>query len=75
MPKLKLSPSAQREKNIRDALICGRVAKGWSNQHLAELLGMNPGNLSKIINHPMSVKYETLCLIASKLGLKELPTV
>jgi transcriptional regulator with XRE-family HTH domain len=48
---------------------------GWSNQHFAELLGMNPGNLSKIINHPMSVKYETLCLIASKLGLKELPTV
>jgi transcriptional regulator with XRE-family HTH domain len=75
MPKLKLSPSAQREKNISDTLRCGMIRKGWSNQHLAELLGMNPGNLSKIINHPTSVKFETLCLIASKLGLKELPTV
>ena len=75
MPKLKLSPSTQREKNISDTLRYGMIRMGWSNQHFAELLGMNPGNLSKIINHPMSVKYETLCLIASKLGLKELPTV
>ena len=75
MPKLKLSPSDQREKNISDVLRFGMIRMGWSNQHLADLLGMNPGNLSKIINHPMSVKYETLCIVASKLGLKELPTV
>ena len=73
MPKLKLSPSMQREKNIRDALKCGMVAKGWSNQHLAELLNMCPGNLSKVINHPMSVKLETVCIIADKLGIKSLP--
>lgn len=74
MPKLKLSPSAQREKNISDTLRCAMIRKGWSNQHFAELLGMNPGNLSKIINHPMSVKFETLCIIADKLKLSELPT-
>ena len=73
MPKLKLSPSMQREKNIRDAFKCSMVAKGWSNQHLAELLNMCPGNLSKIINHPMSVKLETICTIADKLGIKSLP--
>ena len=75
MPKLKLSPSDQREKNISDVLRCGMIRMGWSNQQLADLLGMNPGNLSKIINHPMSVKYETLCIVASKLKIKELPTV
>ena len=75
MPKLKLSPSAQREKNISDTLRCAMIRKGWSNQHFAELLGMDPGHLSKIINHPMSVRFETICIIASKLGLKELPTV
>ena len=75
MPKLKLNPSEQREKNISDVLRSGIIRMGWSNQHLADLLGMNQGNLSKIINHPMSVKYETLCIVASKLGLKELPTV
>lgn len=75
MPKLKLSPSAQREKNISDVLRCGMIRMGLSNQHFAELLGMDPGHLSKIINHPMSVRFETICIIASKLGVKELPTV
>jgi plasmid maintenance system antidote protein VapI len=74
MPKLKLSPSAQREKNISDVLKKGMIEKGWSNQHLAILLNMCPGNLSKVINHPMTVKLETICLIADKLGVSELPT-
>lgn len=75
MPKIRISTTQQREKNIRDALKCGMIAKGWSNQHLAGLLNMCPGNLSKIINHPMSVKLETVCMIAEKLGIKELPVL
>jgi plasmid maintenance system antidote protein VapI len=74
VPKLRLSTSLQREKNISDALKKGMIEKGWSNQHLAALLNMCPGNLSKIINHPMSVRLETVCLIADKLGVRELPT-
>ncbi len=73
MPRLRLTPSQQREKNIRDTLKCGMIAKGWSNKHLAQLLGFDPGNLSKIINHPMSVRLETVCLIADKLGVDALP--
>lgn len=72
MPKIRLTTTEQREKNVRDALKCGMIEKGWSNQHLAELLGMCPGNLSKIINHPLSVRLETILAIASKLGIKEL---
>ena len=74
MPKLKPTPSMQREKNIRDALKGGMIDKGWSNQHLAKLLGIDPGNLSKIINHPLSVKLETVYIIADKLGITALPT-
>jgi plasmid maintenance system antidote protein VapI len=74
MPRIKPSTAQQRERNVSDALKCGMIRMGWSNQHLAELLGMHPGNLSKIINHPMSVKYETLCIIADKLKISELPT-
>ncbi len=72
MPKIKLTTSQQREKNIRDALKGGMIEKGWSNQHLAELLNMCPGNLSKVINHPLSVRLETILAIAAKLGIKEL---
>lgn len=75
MPRLKLTESAQREKNVSDALKKAMIDKGWSNNHLATLMKMQPGNLSRIINHPISVKYETLCLIANKLGIKELPTI
>lgn len=74
MPRIKPSTAQQRERNVSDTLKCGMIRMGWSNQHLAELLGINPGNLSKIINHPMSVKYETLCIIADKLKISELPT-
>ena len=74
MPKIKLSTAEQRERNVSDALKCGMIRKGWSNNHLAELLGMNPGNLSRVINHPMNAKFETLCIIATKLGIAELPT-
>ena len=73
MPKIKQCASIQREINVSAALKHALIDKGWSNAHLAELLGMNPGNLSRIINHPMTVKFETLCIIADKLGLKELP--
>lgn len=74
MPKIALTTAQQRERNVSDALKCGMIRRGWNNQHLAELLKMNPGNLSRIINHPMSVRFETLCLIATKLGIAELPT-
>ena len=74
MPKLKLCTADQREKNVSDALKKAMIDKGWSNNHLATLMKMQPSNLSKVINHPMSVKFDTLCLIATKLGLAELPT-
>jgi hypothetical protein len=74
VPKLKLCTADQREKNVSDALKCGMIRKGWNNQHFAKLLRMDAGNLSKIINHPMSVKFETVCIIAEKLGIYELPT-
>ena len=73
MPRLTLSTTAQIEKNIRNALKNGMLEKDWSNEHLAKLLGMYPSNLSKIINRPMSVQLGTICRIAEKLGIKDLP--
>lgn len=72
MPKMKLCPSMQREKNISATLKKALIDKGWTTSHLAELLGMNSGNLSRLINHPMSVKFDTICRVATKLGVTEL---
>lgn len=72
MPRITLSPSMQREQNISKALKKGLIDKGWTVSHFAKLLGMNQGNLSKIMNHPMSVKLDTICIIANKLGITSL---
>lgn len=72
MPRVRLCPSMQRELNVSAALKKGIVDKGWTVSHLAELLRMDKGNLSRIINHPMSVKFETICKIADKLGIRQL---
>lgn len=73
MPRLTLSGTAKLENAVRGVLKKGMIDKGWSNQHLAKLLNMYPGNLSKAINHPLTVKFETICKIAEKLGIKDLP--
>lgn len=72
MPRVRLCPSMQREKNISDILKKGLIDKGWSNKHLAKLLNMDAGNVSRILNHPMSVRLDTICRVAAKLGITEL---
>ena len=72
MPKTILTPSMQRERNISAALKKALIDKQWTVSHLAELLGMKQGNLSKVLNHPMSVKFDTICRVAIKLGVTEL---
>lgn len=72
MPKTILTPSMQREIYISAALKKALIDKQWTVSHLAELLGMKQGNLSKVLNHPMSVKFDTICRVAGKLGITEL---
>lgn len=72
MPKTILTPSMQREKNVSAALKKALIDKEWTVKHLARLLGMDAGNVSKILNHPMSVKFDTICRVADKLGVATL---
>lgn len=72
MPKMTLSPSMQREREVSATLKKALIDKGWTNQHLAQLLCMNAGNLSRIMNHPMSVRLDTIFIIAKKLGVTSL---
>lgn len=72
MPKTILTPSMQREQNISATFKKALIDKDWTVKHFARLLGMDAGNVSKIINHPMSVKFDTICRVAGKLGITEL---
>lgn len=82
MPKLKPTPSQQREDNIVLVLRNALNAKKWKQRHLLELLlatepslrNLTESRLSLILNHPMDVKFETVLIVASKLGVESLPT-
>lgn len=74
MPAVRKPTHVQREERIVIALKTGLLNKGWSVQHFADLCGMKAGNMSRTINHPMSVKLETILVIASKLGIDSIPT-
>lgn len=74
MPAVKKSAVVLREEKIVKTLKIGLVNKGWTVQHLADLYGMDHGNMSRTINHPMRVKLETILDIAKKLGIDSIPT-
>lgn len=82
MPKLKPTPSQQREDNIVLVLRNALNTKKWKQRHLLELLlatepslrNLTESRLSLILNHPMDVKFETVLIVAAKLGVESLPT-
>ncbi len=74
MPALKKSPAVLRQETITRKLKIGLLEKGWTVKHLAELCGTDAGTMSRTINHPMSVRLETVLDIAKKLGIDSIPT-
>lgn len=73
MPKVAKPAIVQREERIVKAFHHARIDKGWTVKHLAELCKMDAGNMSRVINHPMKVQLDTILMIASKLGIENIP--
>ena len=73
MPRIKKPECMLREERIVKALKTGLINKGWTVKHLSELMNTDVSGLSRTINHPMSVKLETVLKVADKLGLDSLP--
>ena len=73
MPAVRKPAHIRQEEKIVRTFKIGLLNKGWSVQHLADLCGMKAGNMSRTLNHPMSVKLETILTIASKLGIDSIP--
>ena len=74
MPAVKKPSHVQREERVVKALKIGLIEKGWTVSHLANLCGMDTGNMSRLINHPSRVKLETVLTVANKLGIEYIPT-
>lgn len=74
MPKIKNSLEREREERIVKEFKKALIEKKWTQQHLADLCGMDSGNISRVINHPMRVKTEIVLNIARKLGITSIPT-
>ena len=69
MPALRKSKDQIREIEIKKLFTAALLDKGWTQKHLAKLLGMDSGNLSRTINHPLKREFHTLLRIADKLGV------
>lgn len=69
MPALRKNKDQIREIEIKKLFTAALLDKGWSQKHLAKLLGMDSGNLSRTINHPLKREFHTLLRIADKLGV------
>ena len=69
MPALRKSKDQIREIEIKKLFTAALIEKGWTQKHLAKLIGMDSGNLSRVINHPLQREFQLLLRIADKLGV------
>ena len=69
MPALKKTARQQTESNIKAVFYYALAQKGWTQSHLAKLLGKDPAIISKIFNNPCNRKFSVLYEVANKLGV------
>lgn len=69
MPALRKRPEEMRAKAITNAFRAALNNKDWEQTDLARLTGKAQSEVSRIINHPLSVKFDTILLFADKLGV------
>lgn len=69
MPALRKRPEQLRSEAITKAFRHALIEKGWTQAHLAKLLGVNPPCVCRIISSPMTKQLETVLKVADKLGV------
>ena len=69
MPKLKKTARQQTELNIKAVFYYALAQKGWTQSHLAEILGKDPARISRIFNDPCNRKFSVLYEVANRLGV------
>lgn len=69
MPALKKTKRQQAAINIKKLFRDGLIEKGWTQNHLAELMHKKPAVISKAFNDPFKRDFGFLYDIAEKLNV------
>lgn len=69
MPTLKRTKDQQREIAIKKLFVSALIEKGWTQAHLAMLLGKDRSVVGRAINHPLKREFRVLLQIADKLNV------
>ena len=71
MPRLKETPEDRFSTLIRHKML----DKGWNQERLAKVCGISIGTVSGILRSPKKHGYGTICAVAQKLGIDEIPVI
>ena len=75
MPAVKKPTWIRQEEEISKILKKALIDKGWTVAHLAELIKKDVSSVSRILNHPLKVRLETVLNIAEKLSISSIPII
>lgn len=75
MPALRKRPEQLRSEAITVAFKKALIDKGWTQAHLAQLIGCKPPWVCNIINEPMTKPLRNVLAVADKLGVNLLDNI
>ncbi len=75
MPAIKKPTWVRQEEEITKIFKKALIDKGWTVAHLAELMKKDSSGVSRCINHPSKVSFETILTIANKLDIGSIPII
>lgn len=70
MPALKKRPEQLRSEAITKSFKKALIEKGWTQDHLGKLLGIDRATICRVINNPLKHDFSRVLLLSDKLGVK-----
>ena len=70
MPALKKRPEQIRSEAITKEFKKALIDKGWTQEHLGKLLGIDRASICRVINNPLKHDFSRGLLLSDKRGVK-----
>lgn len=70
MPASKKRPEQLRSEAITKRFKKALIDKGWTQEHLGKLLGIDRATICRVINNPLKHDFSRVLLLSDKLGVK-----
>lgn len=69
MPALKKRPEEVMAAAMKRAFKIGLIEKDWTQRHLAKVTGLTRNTITEVFNDPIHRNFETILIVADKLGV------